>query len=292
MVSRGSVGGWTAHRPARHSSRRGWLSFTRTSSALPVAAVAAKVFLTVERVGGEQDAAQAQPLDQRLGRRDLVALGDLLVGQDERVLAGERAEHLRRGPVVQVVEAAPQRLAVQRDDPPPRRGGGVPELLGIGAEGGLVYGRVERVEEGAKGVDGGRATEAGTEDGVEPLAMHADEQADAAVGGRPGEDGQHPRRAAGERGCSAGPGGGAGRGSIPGRRAARRTAPCGLRCEGFALNSPGALPIPRPHDLPSRTSPAQNRTALPDHPKLLIQIGNLAELYWKSGRYAEAELLL
>jgi hypothetical protein len=143
----------------------------------------------VQRIGGEQDAAQARPLDQRPGRRDLVALGDLLMGQDERVLAGERAEHLRRGPVVEVVEAAAQRLAVQRDDPPPRRGGGVPEPLGMVAEGGLDLGRVERVEEGAQSVDGGRATEAGTEGGVEPLAMHTDEQADAAIGGRPGEDG-------------------------------------------------------------------------------------------------------
>ena len=113
------------------------------------------------------------------------------MGQDERRLAGERAEHLGGGPVVQVVEAAPQRLAVQRDDPPPRRGGGVPELLGMVAEGGLDLGRIERVEEGAQGVDGRCATEAGTEDGVEPLAMRADEQADAAVGSRPGEDGQH-----------------------------------------------------------------------------------------------------
>jgi hypothetical protein len=71
------------------------------------------------------------------------------VGQDERVLAGERAEHLRRGPVVQVVEAAPQRLAVQRDDPPPWRGGSVSKLPGMVAEGGLDLGRVERVEEGA-----------------------------------------------------------------------------------------------------------------------------------------------
>src|SRR4051794_41254181 len=61
----------------------------------------------------------------------------------------------------------------------------------MGAEGGLDLGRVERVEEGARGVDGGRATEAGTEDGVEPLAMHADEQADAAVGGGAGQDGQY-----------------------------------------------------------------------------------------------------
>ena len=61
----------------------------------------------MQGVGREQDAVQAQLLDQRLGRRDLVALGDLLMGQDERRLAGERAEHLGGGLVVQVVEAAP-----------------------------------------------------------------------------------------------------------------------------------------------------------------------------------------
>src|SRR4051812_43403434 len=65
------------------------------------------------------------------------------------------AEHLGGGPVVQVVEAAPQRLAVQRDDPPPRRGGDVVELLGVAAEGGLQLGRVERVQEGAQRVDAG-----------------------------------------------------------------------------------------------------------------------------------------
>ena len=143
---------------------------------MPVAAAAAKVFLAVQGVGGEQDAPQAQPPDQRLRRRDLVALDDLLVGQDERRLAGERAEHLRRGPVVQVVEAAAQRLAVQRDDPLRRRSGGAPELLGVAAEGGLQLGRVERVQEGAQRVDGRRAPEAGAEGGVEPLAVHADEQ--------------------------------------------------------------------------------------------------------------------
>ena len=86
-----------AHRPARLSSKRGWLSFTRTSKALPVAAAATKVFLAVQGVGREQDAPQAQLLDQRLCRRDLVALGNLLVRQDEGRLAGERTEHLGGG---------------------------------------------------------------------------------------------------------------------------------------------------------------------------------------------------
>src|SRR5215212_4682098 len=107
-VSSRSEGSRSAQRAARASRKRGWLSFTRTRSALPVAVAQANVFLAVQGVGGEQDAAQAQPLDQRLGRRDLVALGDLLVSQDERALAGEGAEHLRRGLVVEMVEAAPQ----------------------------------------------------------------------------------------------------------------------------------------------------------------------------------------
>src|SRR4051812_6302828 len=183
IVSCRSTGSRSAHSATRASRRRGWLSFTRTRSALPVAAAMAKVFLAVQGVGGEQDAAQAQPLDQRLGRRDLVALGDLLVGEDERRLAGERAEHLGGGLIVQVVEAAAQRLAVQRHDPPPRRGGGAPEPLGVAAEGGLQLGRVERVQEGAQRVDGGGAAEAGAEGGGEPLAVHAEEKADAAGGG-------------------------------------------------------------------------------------------------------------
>ena len=158
---------------------------------MPVAAAAAKVFLAVQGVGREQDAVQAQLLDQRLGRRDLVALGDLLMGQDERRLAGERAEHLGGGLIVQVVEAAPQRLAVQRDDPPPRCGADVTKMLGVAAEGGLDLGRVERVQEGAQRVDRWGAAEAGAEGHVQPLAMHADEQADAAVGGGAGQDGQH-----------------------------------------------------------------------------------------------------
>jgi hypothetical protein len=37
------------------------------------------------------------------------------VGQDERGVAGKRAEHMSRCSVVQVIEAAAQRLAIERD---------------------------------------------------------------------------------------------------------------------------------------------------------------------------------
>ena len=158
---------------------------------MPVAVAQAKVFLAVQGIGGEQDAAQAQPLDQRPGRRDLVALGGLLVGQDQRGLAGEGAQHVRDRLVVQVVEAAPERLAVERDHARP--GGRRPFVRppGMPAEGGLQLGRVERQEETAQRVHGRRSTEARAEHRVETLPVHADERQDAAVGGGTGQDGQH-----------------------------------------------------------------------------------------------------
>ncbi len=63
--------------------------------------------------GGEQHPTHAQGLDQRLRGRDLLrCTTDLLVRQDQRRLAGERAQHVRRRPIVQMVEAALEGLAV------------------------------------------------------------------------------------------------------------------------------------------------------------------------------------
>jgi hypothetical protein len=107
-----------------------------------------RFFLAVQGIGGEQDATHAEGPDQRLGRRDLVAFGDLLMGQDERRLAGERAEHLGGGPVVQVVEAAPQRLAVERHDTR-RKLCKVPHKLD---KAGAKLLRVEQPEHSAEGV--------------------------------------------------------------------------------------------------------------------------------------------
>jgi hypothetical protein len=224
---------------------------------LPVAVAQANVFLAVQGVGGEQDAPQAQLADQRLGRRDLVAPGDLLVGQDERVLAGEGAEHLGGGPVVEVVEAAPQRLAVQRDDPLRRRSG-APAMLGVAAEGGLQLGRGERVQEGAQRVDGRGAAEGGAEGGVEPLAMRADEQADAAVGGGAGQDGKDAEQQQGSQGIAPALPAARVRDLLQGGEQAGERHHGGLRCGGRSvLNGPGAPLLPRPHPT-SQTAHVQN----------------------------------
>jgi hypothetical protein len=82
---------------------------------LPLSRAASKVFLTMEGVGGEQHAGQAQLGDHPLRRRDFVALSvDFAMRQQDRRLRGEGAERLGRLAVVEVVEAALQGLAVER----------------------------------------------------------------------------------------------------------------------------------------------------------------------------------
>ena len=61
----------------------------------------------MQGIGGEQHAPSS-----------VISVGTispLLVGQDEGGVAGKRAEHMSRCPVVQVIEAAAQRLAIERD---------------------------------------------------------------------------------------------------------------------------------------------------------------------------------
>ncbi len=145
----------------------------------------------MERVGGEQHAAQAQLLDHPLGRRDLVALGgDLAVRQQDRRLRGERAERLGRLAVGEVVDAALERLAVERDRRHPALGarqqaGGVP------AERPFQGGAVEVLQHGVQGVDRRRPPQGEAEQRVEHLPALLQEDGDAAVRGRAGQQRQH-----------------------------------------------------------------------------------------------------
>jgi hypothetical protein len=229
---------------------------------LPVRAAAAKVFLAVQGVGGEQDAAQAQPLDQRPGRRDLVALGGLLVGQDQRGLAGEGAQHVRGRRVVQVIEAALERLAVERDHPRPRSRCRLAERPGMPAEGGLQIGRLERLEQAAERVHGRRAPEARAEGGVQALPVDADKDPDAAVGGGARQDGQHgEEQQVGERVAAALPAARVGDPFQGGDQASERHH--GGSSTGVdPVNGARAATIRQPRSPPSRTAHAQNRTAL------------------------------
>ncbi len=77
----------------------------------------------------------------------------LLMAEDEAGLRGEGAEHVRRGAVVQAVEATPERLAVERDGAQPAGGAGpLAEVAGVAAEGRLQRRRIERQEQVARSV--------------------------------------------------------------------------------------------------------------------------------------------
>ena len=144
------------------------------------------VLLTMQGIGGEQHAGQAQLGDQRRHGRDLAGRpGHLPVGQDEGGVTGKRAEHMSRFPVVQVIEAAAQRLAIERDGALPGHLDGPVQLLRMAAEGALEIVLVERQEQTAQRVHGRRPSEARPEGSVQAVALDGDEGDDLLVGGRP-----------------------------------------------------------------------------------------------------------
>jgi hypothetical protein len=158
---------------------------------LPVRAARAKVFLTVQGVAGEDDAAEAEVPDHRPDRLGLGGhVRHLLVAEDQGRVGGEGAEHVGRGAVVQAVEAAPQGLAIQRHGGVRSIRPALAQLPGVAAEGGLQRLGIEREEQVAQRVDRRRAAQADAVDVAEPVAVHGQEGHDAAGGGRAREHGQ------------------------------------------------------------------------------------------------------
>src|SRR3954452_24403990 len=112
-VSRGRA---VAARSSRRCCRFGWFSLTWTMRSLPVALAISNVFLTVQGVDREDAAGQAERFDQGLDGWDLVRpLRDDFMGQDDPMIDGESAQHMRRLSVREGIEAAPERLAVDRN---------------------------------------------------------------------------------------------------------------------------------------------------------------------------------
>ena len=84
---------------------------------LPVALAISNVFLTGHGVDREDAAGQAERFDQGLDGWDLVRLlADDFMSQDDPMIDGESAEHMRRLPVGEGIKAAPERLAVDRNE--------------------------------------------------------------------------------------------------------------------------------------------------------------------------------
>src|SRR3954465_14138289 len=113
-VSRGRA---VAARSSRRCVRCGWFSWTGTITSVPVALGISKVFLTVHGVDREDAAGQAERFDQSLDGWDLVRLLlDDFMSQDDPMIDGKSAQHMRRLSVREGIKAAPERLAVDRNE--------------------------------------------------------------------------------------------------------------------------------------------------------------------------------
>ena len=110
--------------------------------------------------------------------------------QDQRGVTGKRTQDMCGSLIVQVVETAPQGLAVQRDRPPAIPAGLLVKLTRVAAKDSFEIRRVEGEEEIAQGVHGRSTPEVSTKDGVQALPVHAHEGDDALVRGRPCQHGQ------------------------------------------------------------------------------------------------------
>src|SRR3954451_20802690 len=130
------------------------------------------------------------------------------------------------------------------------------------SEGGLQLGSIERLEQGTQRIDGRRPAQPGAEHRVEPLAMHGDEDQDAAVGGGARQDGQHrEQQQVGERVAPPLPAPRV-RDPFQGGEQAGERHHGGSSIGDGRVNSAPAGAIPRPRSSPSPTPHGENRTAL------------------------------
>jgi hypothetical protein len=148
----------------------------------------------VQRIERNEMTGNAELSEQGLHGRDLIGfVANVDMGEHERGVGGERAEHLGGGAVIEVVEAAPKRLAIEGN-----AGLSGPcacglQKGGMAAEDVLDRVRVEPLKNVADGSMGGRAVPAQSEEGIQAAAMDVDEGDDATIrvaAGHDGEDGK------------------------------------------------------------------------------------------------------
>ena len=101
--------------------------------------------------------------------------------QHQRGVGGEDAEHLRGGAVAELVEAAAQRLAIDRQAGRTRLGAGRLQQAGMAAEDGLEGAAVEALQDIADRGVRRRGSPRQAKGPVQALAVHIDEGGDAAV---------------------------------------------------------------------------------------------------------------
>jgi hypothetical protein len=137
----------------------------------------------MDGIAGDDMIGQVEVRQQLLSSRDFVGfLVDINMRQHQRGVGCERAEHLLGLGVVEAVEAAFERLAVERDNAHTASLRRKVELAGMFAEGPFNIRRRKPLQNVADGGVRGRPFPTDPEGLVEFLPMHFDEGADAAIG--------------------------------------------------------------------------------------------------------------
>ena len=130
-------------------------------------------------------------VEQPLRGGDLVGfLLDIDVGQDQTGPGVECVQQLGRFAIAEIIEAAPQRLAVERDATSRRIGCLAGQSGCVQAENLLDGLRIEALEDVANGGMGGRTLPAQPEGCVQPDAMDLDEGCDGSKGVPAGDHGE------------------------------------------------------------------------------------------------------
>ena len=146
-------------------------------------------------VAGDDASGHLELPQQLLHGGDLVGfLVDFDVGEDERRIDCEGAEHLLGLGVVEVVETALERLAVERDDAGSDASRLLIEVGGVFAEHLLDIGGVEPLQDIADGRVRRRSLPLDLEGFVEPSAMRFHVGADASIRIGAAQDGEHGKQ--------------------------------------------------------------------------------------------------
>src|SRR5215210_417960 len=162
-VSRGCA---VVARSSRRCCRFDWFSLTWTMRSWPVALAISNVFLTGHGVDREDAAGQAERFDEGLDGWDLVRrLLDDFMSQDDPMIDGESAQPMRRLSVREGIKAAPERLAVDRDEARWCGFACMIEPLGVTSERLFQFGLVEPLEDAAHRRVGWRPPQRRTREG-------------------------------------------------------------------------------------------------------------------------------
>ena len=125
--------------------------------------------------GVERDNAvgDLQFAEQLLGCGNLIGLClDVDMRQDQAGFDVESVQNLGRLTIIEIVEASPECLPIERDGSPRRIGSGVTQSGGMAAEHPFDVLRIETLKDVADRGMGGRTLPAQAEGGVQPATVH------------------------------------------------------------------------------------------------------------------------